>query len=136
MASRPTPPTNLTPANRFRPIIEEAIVAGVDLSHQVLQLTHGDTAKLKRDPTVRDDEISFRNGTMEFIGVRVIQGAATSGLADVNGIVVTPSPSEKEVSAMAKGQKKSNKEVRKPKAEKAKPVPAGKDFTVPPTKAR
>jgi hypothetical protein len=29
---------------------------------------------------------------------------------------------------MAKGQKKSNKEVRKPKAAKAKPAPAGKSF--------
>ncbi len=36
---------------------------------------------------------------------------------------------------MAKGQKKSNKEVRKPKAEKAKPaVAAGKDFLTPPGK--
>lgn len=38
---------------------------------------------------------------------------------------------------MAKGQKKSNKEVRKPKAEKAKPaVPVGRDFTSPPGKAK
>ena len=36
---------------------------------------------------------------------------------------------------MAKGQKKSNKEVRKPKAEKAKPpVVAGSNFTTPPKK--
>ncbi len=33
---------------------------------------------------------------------------------------------------MAKGQKKSNKEARKPKAEKPKPVLAGRDFTSPP----
>lgn len=39
--------------------------------------------------------------------------------------------------AMAKGQKKSNKEVRKPKAEKAKPaVPVGRDFTSPPGKGK
>jgi hypothetical protein len=36
--------------------------------------------------------------------------------------------------AMAKGQKKSNKEVRKPKAEKAKPAPAGSNFLTPPKK--
>ncbi len=37
---------------------------------------------------------------------------------------------------MAKGQKKSNKEVRKPKAEKAKPTATagGKDFLTPPGK--
>lgn len=32
---------------------------------------------------------------------------------------------------MAKGQKKSNKEVRKPKQEKAKPAPATKSFLSP-----
>jgi hypothetical protein len=29
---------------------------------------------------------------------------------------------------MAKGQKKSNREIRKPKAEKPKPAPAARDF--------
>ena len=38
--------------------------------------------------------------------------------------------SEKEP-AMAKGQKKSNREVRKPKAEKPKPAPAGQSFLNP-----
>jgi hypothetical protein len=33
--------------------------------------------------------------------------------------------------AVAKGQKKSNKEVRKPKAEKPKPAPAGQSFLNP-----
>ncbi len=38
---------------------------------------------------------------------------------------------------MAKGQKKSNKEVRKPKAEKPKPaVQVGRDFTTPPGKSK
>ncbi len=35
---------------------------------------------------------------------------------------------------MAKGQKKTNKEVRKPKAEKVKAAPAGKSFLEPPKK--
>ena len=35
---------------------------------------------------------------------------------------------------MAKGQKKSNKEVRKPKAEKVKTAPAGPSFLEPPKK--
>jgi hypothetical protein len=37
---------------------------------------------------------------------------------------------------MAKGQKKSNKEVRKPKAEKPKVEPAGRSFLAPPTKGK
>jgi len=35
---------------------------------------------------------------------------------------------------MAKGQKKSNREVRKPKAEKPKPAPATRSFLSPPKK--
>jgi hypothetical protein len=137
MPDRSSTQTKLTPADRFRPIIEAAIAAGVDLSEQVLQLTHGDSARLRRDPTVRDDEISFKTGSMEFIGVRVIEGASASGLADASGTVIAPAPSEGGALSAAKGQKKSNKEVRKPKAEKAKPAPAaGRDFTTPPGKAR
>ena len=37
---------------------------------------------------------------------------------------------------MAKGQKKSNKEVRKPKAAKAAPVAATPSFLAPPTKKK
>lgn len=136
MQDRPSTQIKTTPADRFRPIIQAAIAAGVDLSHQVLQLTHGDSAKLRRDPSVRDDEISFKTGTMEFIGVRVVEGAATSGLADMDGVIVPPAPPQGGLSA-AKGQKKSNKEIRKPKADKAKPAPTpGRDFTTPPGKAR
>ena len=71
---------------------------------------------------------------MEFIGVRVVEGATLSAMADANGLVAAQEPAP--VLAMAKGQKKSNKEVRKPKAEKAKPAPAGRDFTTPPPKSR
>jgi len=37
---------------------------------------------------------------------------------------------------MAKGQKKSNREIRKPKAEKPKPAPAGHSFLTPPSKKK
>jgi len=37
---------------------------------------------------------------------------------------------------MAKGQKKSNKEVRKPKADKPKPAPATASFLTPPSKKK
>jgi hypothetical protein len=38
---------------------------------------------------------------------------------------------------MAKGQKRSNREIRKPKAAKAKPPPAPKrEFLTPPTKKK
>ncbi|MFI4973215.1 MAG: hypothetical protein ACHP84_01600 [Caulobacterales bacterium] len=37
---------------------------------------------------------------------------------------------------MAKGQKRSNKEVRKPKADKPKPAPAARSFLTPPSSAK
>jgi hypothetical protein len=37
---------------------------------------------------------------------------------------------------VAKGQKKSNKEVRKPKAEKPKPAPVTRSFLTPPEKKK
>jgi hypothetical protein len=43
------------------------------------------------------------------------------------------SPKEVEV---AKGQKKSNREVRKPKAEKPKPVAAAPSYLTPPSKKK
>ena len=102
----------VTPANRFRPLIEAAVAEGVDLSHQVLQLTHGDTAKLRRDPAVPDDEIRFIAGTMTFLGVRVVPGAPTSGLADANGVIITPSVPELDLTATTKARKKSSKAAR------------------------
>jgi hypothetical protein len=38
--------------------------------------------------------------------------------------------------AMAKGQKKSNKEIRKPKTAKVKAAPAARSFLSPPAKAK
>ncbi|HUO23163.1 MAG TPA: hypothetical protein VMU59_11660 [Caulobacteraceae bacterium] len=37
---------------------------------------------------------------------------------------------------MAKGQKKSNREIRKPKADKPKPVAAAPSFLTPPSKKK
>jgi hypothetical protein len=38
--------------------------------------------------------------------------------------------------AVAKGQKRSNKEIRKPKAAKSKPAAPTRDFLVPPEKKK
>jgi hypothetical protein len=45
-----------------------------------------------------------------------------------------PRPPDNEEIAMAKGQKKSNKEIRKPKAAKAAPPAAASPFLAPPAK--
>jgi hypothetical protein len=47
-----------------------------------------------------------------------------------------PHPQFSKDTVMAKGQKKSNKEVRKPKAEKPKVVVAASSFLTPPPKKK
>ena len=132
----PAPQPVLPPGERFRAVIEAARAAGTELSDHVLQLTHGDAAKLRRDRSIPDDDICYLDGEMRYLGVRV-----TEGIADASALTIPPPPTPVEDTPakekkMAKGQKKSNKEVRKPKAEKPKPVPAGKSFLTPPEKTR
>jgi hypothetical protein len=51
--------------------------------------------------------------------------------AELKAPNLTPGRARLLRAAMAKGQKKSNREVRKPKAEKPKPAPAGPSFLSP-----
>ena len=68
----------LAPAQRFRPAIEKAKEEGGPLSNLVLQLTLGDAAKLKRDPGLSTEDISFVNGEMRYLGVKVMEGGVAS----------------------------------------------------------
>ncbi len=139
MAARPPPPPPklLPPGQRFRSEIEKAMADGAMLSALMLKLTLSDAAKLRRDPSIETEAISFADGQMRYLGVRVVEGDITTSTLltrtpeEIAADDLPPPVPEK---AMAKGQKKSNKEVRKPKAEKAKPAPAGKDFLTPPGK--
>jgi hypothetical protein len=75
------PPKALPPAQRFRVEIEKARSDGVSVSDLVLQLTFGDTARLKRDRTVPTDDIQFDSGGLRYLGVKVVEGCAeTSSL--------------------------------------------------------
>ena len=139
MPTRPPPPQKLLPpGQRFRSEIEKATAEGALLSGLMLQLTLSDAAKLRRDPSIETEAISFSDGHMRYLGVRVVEGSITSSTLvtrSAEDIAADQQPPAPEI-AMAKGQKKSNKEVRKPKAEKAKPAPAGRDFLTPPGKAK
>jgi hypothetical protein len=53
----------------------------VDSADLVLRLTFGDAAKLKRDPNVSTEDLSFRGGETRYLGVKVVEGGvATSAL--------------------------------------------------------
>jgi hypothetical protein len=70
------PPRPLPPGQRFKPQIEKALANGFDSASMVLQLTFTDAAKLKRDPNISIEDLSFRGGEMRYLGVKVVEGGA------------------------------------------------------------
>ncbi|HXV00740.1 MAG TPA: hypothetical protein VG166_09590 [Caulobacteraceae bacterium] len=68
------PPKPLPPGQRFKPQIEKAFADGASTADLVLQLTFGDASKLKRDPSVPIDELSFLGGETRYLGVKVVEG--------------------------------------------------------------
>jgi hypothetical protein len=77
-APRPAGP----PAQRFRTQIDAAIADGIDLSDMTLRLTLTDLTKLKRDRSVPTADISFRDGVMRYLGVKVEHGGVTDSVLD------------------------------------------------------
>jgi hypothetical protein len=69
----------------FRKAIDEASRAGVDKDHMVLWLTLRDEAVLKRDRSVKIDEIGFANGEMRFCGVKVAHSGLEASALRVEG---------------------------------------------------
>jgi hypothetical protein len=85
MPPRPQPKP-LPPGQRFKPEIERAFAEGVASANLLLQLTFGDAAKLKRDPNVGTEDISFLGGETRYLGVKVVEG----GIAASALVVLTP----------------------------------------------
>ncbi|MDP1631987.1 MAG: hypothetical protein Q8L66_11280 [Caulobacter sp.] len=65
----------MDPIADLRAAISEAEISGTDRKKLVLQLTHRDASLFKRSPAVALDEISFKDGEMRFLGIRVEVGA-------------------------------------------------------------
>lgn len=123
------------PALRFSREIRDAVAAGAQPDDMQLNLTLMDASKIKRDREIAVEDVSFADGRMRYLGVSVVEGGArSSALFTTAEAAAADRPAPEPVVEAAKGQKKSTKEVRKPKAEKAKPAPAGKTFTTPPSK--
>jgi hypothetical protein len=83
MAAARPPPVEAPPApgKKFKAEIERARLDGVDDSALLLRLTLGDVSRLKRDPGISASEISFADGEMRYLGVKVVGGdIATSAL--------------------------------------------------------
>lgn len=64
--------------DEFRRAIEKAEADGAARSEMVLHLTLSDTADLKRDRGIPVEDISFRDGVMSFMGVKVSTGGVAA----------------------------------------------------------
>jgi hypothetical protein len=62
------------PGQKFRAAIEQARQEGIDTDALLLRLTLGDVSRLKRDPDISVGEISFEDGAMRFLNVKVAEG--------------------------------------------------------------
>lgn len=81
--SRSAPPKRKgTVAALFSQEIARAVEEGKPPTDLTLRLTLSDFAELKRDATVALEDISFRNGEMRFLGVKVSGGGVEASRLD------------------------------------------------------
>ena len=81
MAPRPAPPVKpLPPRERFRAEIERATLDGAAPDALLLRLTLGDAAKLRRDPNLSLADLSFADGEMRYLGVKVSEGGTDASV--------------------------------------------------------
>lgn len=67
----------------FRKQIEAAEADGVQRDDMLLRLTLSDVSHLKRDRDLAVTDISFKDGVMRYLGVRVEQGGVTDSALDL-----------------------------------------------------
>jgi hypothetical protein len=74
-----TPPSGPNIAD-LRTAIDRAETSGIDRGDMLLHLTFRDEAMIKRSRSVGVDEVSFADGQMRFMGVKVVvaSGGASS----------------------------------------------------------
>ena len=78
-----TSPKRRAPAaTHFRRQIESAEAEGVQRTDMTLRLSLADVAALKRDRTLPVADITFSDGVMHYLGVRVEQGGVAESTLD------------------------------------------------------
>jgi len=82
MRKPPPTPRRGSTAVRFRKEIEQAQAEGVNLDETTLRLTLTDASDLKRDANLAVSDISFTEGVMRFLGVKVEAGGVTKSAFD------------------------------------------------------
>src|SRR3569623_156902 len=88
----------------FRAAIAQAVADGIDRDTLVLRLTLRDESDLRRNPSVAVEEISYADGAMRYLGVRVV-GGGTESVLDTSGLEpdpVAPTPAKAKKAAPRK----------------------------------
>lgn len=67
---------------RLRDLIAAAQADGVKPAKLLLRLTLGDATEIKRDASVAVHEISFKDGEMRFLGIKVAEGGVSVSTLD------------------------------------------------------
>lgn len=67
-------------ATYFRSEIEKAEAAGASRDEMILRLTLSDVSRLRRDRNLAVTDISFVDGVMRFLGVRVDEGGVSASV--------------------------------------------------------
>lgn len=81
--SRPAGRPAQTPDQRFRGQIAAAMADGAAVADMVLRLTLRDVQLMCRDPATPVADISYAEGTMRFLGVRVEKGGVADSRLDI-----------------------------------------------------
>jgi len=71
----------------LRAAIVGAEAEGTAAGDMVLRLTFRDAALLKRSPVIGVHEISFSDGEMSFLGVKVVVGSVTVSALDTHPVI-------------------------------------------------
>ncbi|HEX5377069.1 MAG TPA: hypothetical protein VFW47_00765 [Phenylobacterium sp.] len=81
--SQPRPRNAAQSVAAFRSAIAKAIEDGVDADAMTLRLTLGDAANLRKDRSIPIEDISFRDGEMRLLGVKVVTGGVRDSSLDL-----------------------------------------------------
>ena len=106
-AGKPSAP-NLRPAERFSREILAAVAGGASPDELTLRLTLMDASKIKRDPQIALSDVSFGNGGMRYLGVRVLEGGVRASEL-VEGAPPEPVIEEPVAKAKAKPKPRAKK---------------------------
>ena len=82
MSKSPVLKTQPSPAILFGREIETALAGGASAKAMTLRLTLKDGRRLRRDDSVPLEQISYKDGEMRFLGVRVMEGGVTISALD------------------------------------------------------